>query len=55
MHECHYDNLSVKDDVLTCHIFRDITMSQKVNYCPICGWCKASCEIMKLQNPNDGI
>ena len=55
MHKCDYDQISVEEDNLFWKDSRLGWVSQKVNYCSICGWTKIFAEIMTQQNTNDGI
>ena len=55
MHNCEFDLIKVCDDIMSWHDSKLGWVSQKVNYCPICGWCKAFANVILKQNINDGI
>lgn len=54
LHECSYDKIRVIDDEIIWVDSKKGPTSQKVNYCPICGWTKTIADLMK-QSLKDGI
>jgi hypothetical protein len=55
MHCCEYDKILVEDNLMIYTSPKGEVSTQIVNYCPICGWCKKTADLLKERNIKDGI